>query len=1029
MRPALVVVAILQLSVASAAAPFTSSFEQWDGEAPIGWAGEGLTHSADARTGESAMRIDLARTDRGNYRGLLYPDGTVPVEPGKLYRLRVWAKGLANVALQLTAVGDDGPDQALSHQVFLEEEWVPLQLYHGVVGETARRMRIVIIVSGGGVDTGGDPSRLHAIFDDMSLEEVGALGEPGANVLPNGGMEGDADGDGVPDGWEYPLPVEPPHERGPDGSRALAGWAGADPHAPKPDLSPERWWDWASYSFEEATWATPAASPAFPVEPGRSYRIAMQSSGRRVNRLLMKLEWRDEAGQPLTDRVDVRTPCRHGTWRWVEDTLDFTAPTARVASARMLWRTRASGGWLWLDNVSVRPLSSAGIGYRVSLPFSTSPIEGAIAPAEPPLETARTQVEPVLEVVRPEHARVVEADGAIAVELTSGVTLHMRGEPESLLGVGAVELGGLPLRNPGAPPIAPLVETASGGAYRGCRYLGNEVADDGTVTLHTALMSEDGREDRLDWILRGTEREIAGQTYRGVGYAWELRCTDDEVLAIIDRATWELGGRAEGVTVITQDAYAVDNVFTIGGDCVYAGAAHYRFAHGDGLDYQCSPAGALAVFHDEVHPRVPTSRRAWLERIAYHDTIAFAGEPTARTPLKCVLYAPEGSHDQWTRVHDYVYDRFAEHWGAARETPLPIIGELMERRERNVETRGRTFHVMADEILPEIAPLGFAIVNCATLSGHLGLGMFSLEPAEELGGMEGLAHLCASARELGMSIQAWGPTARLSQASPIFQGKQHWLLEGPGGQPPTSYSYPTVRACRMRGAWMPYALERYRAIRDATGLDCLWLDSYHNYTLGPSFADPRVALEQAEDLFRYHGELSRMGYRIYTEATGTMGVPSPGFPMAESFSDTPGLPDPMTRYRVSNYIGSEAAREALLDPGYYYRLLANQAPPMLSWLHLREHPEVHQEIARCNRDYVAVVRHMVRRRTLPDGRGVEWTDPAAGTRVLFAYRDFEHSAEDLGAVYDVTGDRDVPVEGGRFATEAMHTYRMARGEG
>ncbi len=1027
MRLPLTMLCLLAPALACGQPALESSFEQWEGGAAVGWAGQGLAHSADARSGASALRVDLIPTPRGTHSGLVYAVDAPRVESGKLYRLRVWAKGRANVRVQLTAVSDAGPDQVLSHEVLLNDQWTPLQLFHGVKEPTARRMRVVVILSDQGVPARADSPPLHAIFDDISLEEVGPVAEPGANVLPNGDMEADADADGGPDGWSSVRPMEPPDTSGPAGGRALTGWGGADPHAPAPDLAPERWWDYASYAFEEVSWGTPATSPLFPVEPGRSYRVTIRSRGQAINRLLMRFEWLDAEGRPIPERISVVSPRRHGDWAWVEDAMDFTTPSAHVAGARMLWRTRASGGWLWLDDVSIRPLSDSGVGSVAAHPFTSRPLAAEQPAAAPEGAAASPSAEPARAPARPARPTVTEAPGAVEVALTSGVTLSLRLNGESLLGIGAVELGGLPLRNPDAPPIAPLAETAAGGAYRGCRYLGADV-DDETVTVRSALVRADGGEDRLDWILRGAEREIAGVMHRGLLYAWELRCADDRVLAITDRATWELGGRAEGVTVITQDAYATENVFPIGGDCVYAGSATYRFAHGDGLDYQYSPAGALAVFHDEVRPRVLTARRAWLEWIAWRDTTPFASEQTARTPLKCVLYAPPPesgtAHDRWTRVHDYVYDRFAQHWGAARETPLPVIADLMERRERNVETAGRTFFVMADEILPQIAPLGFPLVNCATLSGHLGLGMYTLEPAAELGGMDGLAHLCAAARDLGMSVQSWGPTARLSQDSPIFAEKQAWLLQGPGGAPPTTYSWPTVRACRMSAGWMDYALAQYRAIRDATGLDCLWLDSYHNYTLRPRFTSNEIAIEQARDLFAYHGELSRMGYRISTEATGTMGIPAPGMPVAGDATDEPALPDPTTRYRLSSHLGSPAAREAVLDPAYYFRLLANQAPPMVSWLMLRERPDVHEAIARANRAYTAVVEQMIERTTLADGCGVEWRDPAAGARVLFAYEAFRHPCEGATQVRDVTDDRDVALDEGAFAAEPMHVYLL-----
>ena len=94
---------------------------------------------------------------------------------------------------------------------------------------------------------------------------------------------------------------------------------------------------------------------------------------------------------------------------------------------------------------------------------------------------------------------------------------------------------------------------------------------------------------------------------------------------------------------------------------------------------------------------------------------------------------------------------------------------------------------------------------------------------------------------------------------------------------------------------------------------------------------------------------------------------------------------------------------------------------------LRERPEIHEAIARANRAYREVVGHMIERSTLPEGRGVEWRDPDAGARVLFACEAFRHPCEGATRVRDVTGDRDVTLEDGAFATEPMHVYLLTGG--
>ena len=95
---------------------------------------------------------------------------------------------------------------------------------------------------------------------------------------------------------------------------------------------------------------------------------------------------------------------------------------------------------------------------------------------------------------------------------------------------------------------------------------------------------------------------------------------------------------------------------------------------------------------------------------------------------------------------------------------------------------------------------------------------------------------------------------------------------------------------------------------------------------------------------------------------------------------------------------------------------------MVSWLVLRERPEVHEEIARCNRAYTAVVEHMVRRTTLPDSRGVEWLDGDACSS-----RYGRKPPEEGTQVRDVTADRAVEVEGDAFAAEPMHVYLLTPG--
>jgi len=1008
-------------------------FEKWADGKPADWAGERaskVTDKAHVRTGRSAVKL----TDQ------LGTDKRVPITTGTLYRVRVWAKGLGRLVVRFSAHGRGKADWRSAHDAALTDRWEPYQFYYGVAEERFRFVRITFIVDGAKINTRGKP--VVAYLDDVTFEAVGKVADPAVDIMPNGRMERDAKRRGRPDGWGVNMPgsLKPPKGVGPDGSKALVSYGGTDPNPPIPAPDPKSWWDASVRQRAPDNWATPAASPVFPVEPGRTYRLRMQTRGYKINRVLAKLKWITTDGKPLGMRVDVRTSNRHGTWEWEEDELLFTAPTSRVKGAQLQFRTVATGGWLWVDNVSVVPVNAGGLGYVYPTPVQTKAVK-ASAP-QPKLADRTPSAKGPRSVTfssRPK-SRVTVRKGVPQIDLAGGVTLKFRSfKDKGLIGISEITLGNLPLRNPDAPPMAPLVETATGGKYAACQYVSFNVAADGTVTIRTTLEDVAGKKDELDWIFKSVERPIGGQTYVGFAYGYTVRTKTDPIHEIRDRSTWELGGRAEGVTVVTQMAYAMDNIFTISQDCAYAGSSHYRYGHGDGLDYQFTPAGGLAVFFDQKAARMVSGRRVSLSCIQFTDTNPFMGAEapdggkTATTPLKCVLFARKGDHDEWTRARDYVLGKFAAYWGAKLDTPMPYTGGFLGRREQNVELKEKTFAHIADEIIPKVAPLGFKVAWGGTLSGHKGLGMYKLEPADMYGGMKGLTYLRKKAAALGVTLQCWGPTARVSQVSPLFREHPEWLLRGPGGRPPTGYSYPVTRACRLRSGWMDYGLKRYRTIRDETGLSCLWLDSYASYTLAPSFDSRKEMLEQAEDLFTWHGKLNQLGYTIYTEASGTLGIPSPGFPEANSHSPLPVLPDPRTRYGLSAHCadagrpGVQAIHRAFFTTDYYYRLLANKGPCMVCWRLIRDDKAAQAKIARHNKDYNAVVDRMVWRHTLPDDRGVVWTDPnKPGTRILFSYKKARYTCPGITGAICVTTGKAVTVTGG-FMAEPSHTYRITTG--
>lgn len=992
-------------------------FEEWAEAGPAGWGSNAtpLLRTDDAHSGAAALRIDAgAETNRADAFQLQKTD----LRPDTRYRASIWAKGRGRFRIQLSQYNPGWVGGCSMLHVDLTDEWTEYPFFYGVVGDEVKSIRFDLYLDGVGA---------WAVIDDASFAEIGPVQPPGANLVPNGDMSADADADGVPDRWALGNPVGEADRAlavGPDGSPALTV-----PCTPQPGAGPDlaRWWDWSAQPPPAVGWINAAASETFAVEPGRTYEVSFQLRGQDVRTYHTKLFWLDAEGR--TVKWSAIGPRHDGSWAWEQVDYAVTVPSAGVAAARLEFWAMAAGGRLWVDSVSFRPSYGRALGWVEERYEVTMLDGGAATAANAGAVPQRPAAPPFTPTATPTAVRV--SAGGLEITLSSGVRLLMPIADARLLGITEVSCDGRPLRNPDAPPIAPLVETDTGGHYLACRYLDHEVRGE-EVIVRTALMREGG-EDRLEWHFRPEAREIAGESYAGYAYRYRWQSDTERALNIADRSTWEVNGDPLGVTVVTQNAYAVQNQFTLTAENLYAGGGGTRFAGGDGLDYQYASDGAILSFYAEPISYVDSRRAGHTGYIECRDVTPFAGDPEATTAWRCVLYAPTGSHDAWTRARDYAYDLHARFWGIDQPTPLPIVNAWMHWRLLS-EHGDRILYYFADEVVPQVAALGFKVFAVHSVWGRGGCGLDVIEPGAQFGGTEALKYLCDAAAAHGMIVQAWAPTAHLWQHSPLFEQNQGWHIEGPNGQPPTTYCWPEIRGARFRMGYADYALGQWRTIREQTGLGALWLDSYRNFTHGIQTADRAVLLQQSEDLFRFHADLARLGYVLYTESTGTFGINAPGFPVANADTPSPAGPDPATRYGVSGYVGHEgderrdrAVNDVITGGDYYYRSLANKSPCWLSWPTFAQTPERHAKIARANRDYVTVVGHMRLRTTLPEDRGVQWTDPAGGVRVLFSFAAGRHECPGATQVTDITTGRPVTITGAAFDAEPTHTY-LIRGE-
>jgi len=1002
-------------------------FEECSEGKPTDWDAVETTFSlvqSDVRSGAQAARVKTVPRD-SHFLAELRHTQPMKVRHDDFYLASVWAKGGGRLRIVLQQYGEKGwAGGCSSIHTDMTDRWTQYRFYYGAPDGNVDRVQLYVYIDG---------KDAVALLDDVVFERIGPSQPLGPNAVPNGDMEKDVDDNGVPDDWSVGRPLDPGDHMptvGIDGSRALVRRCSRPLRAAAGSPDAAKWWDWRSQPVPTAGFTIAAATGTFAVEPGRTYRICFQTSGRQVRVFHTKLWWMTDENKPI--KWFTIGPRHDGDWDWEQVSLDLTVPSAHVHAARIEFWCLAAGGLLWVDNVSVRPSRSRAAGW-VAETYDVKPlgVNAGISVAEED-DTAVRSSAPV-RIQSTDRSRVAATEDGIDLWLTSGVELRFDRREEGLLGIGRVAIGGLSLHNPNAPPIAPLVETKTGGQYRNCRYLGHKVADTDVVTIRMVLESADGHGDHLDWEFHPIVRGIAGREYAGFAYRYTLRAETETIVRVDDRATWELAGDPIGVTVVAQNAYNVTNVFTLTPNNTHCGSGGKRFAGADGLDYQFATEGGLAVFYDEPIAYVDHYRAGSPRWIRYRDSVPFAGVREARTPLKCVLFSERGDHDEWTRVRDYVYDRHAGFWGIQQHTPMPMVNCWMHWKELAKHGDRILCHI-ADEVLPQVAELGFKVLAVHSVWGHGGCGLDFIEPGEKFGGAKALKHLCDKAAGYDMIVQAWAPAAHLWEHSPLLEEHPDWLIQGPNGQPPTTYCYPTIRGVRFRAGWADYALGQWKKIRDQTGLGSLWVDSYANFTHHIRTQDARVPIEQAEELLRFHAALSQLGYVVYTESTGTFGIVAPGFPVANLDTPIPTGPDPTTRYGVSGYVGhrghetqDRAVNDVITRNDYYYRSLANKSPPWICWPACSKTPDRHAAIAQANHDYNEVFRWMQYRHTLADDRGVMWSNSNEGTRILFSYRSAHHQFPDAVEVHDITDGSPIEIEKEGFTTKAMHTYRMVSG--
>ena len=662
------------------------------------------------------------------------------------------------------------------------------------------------------------------------------------------------------------------------------------------------------------------------------------------------------------------------------------------------------------------------------------------------------------------------------------------------LGLGRIWIAGRLVRS-GNLPIRPFAQTLDGLDYDRYRIVDIKstprrtvirtraiaVAGAVQVTLDHSLdpiwstRSWDGRavaEDRVDWVLEAAERSFGEFAFEGFRYHFRFRSSGRSIHHLLDRATWELDGRAEGLTLLRQQM-GTDPKVTLNGRTAYSTSALIpyplnpamthdvpRWASEQGFDYQYRDDAALIGGFDQCGLiRSIVARDPGEAVIRHFDKHIFDEARDVRTVPKFVGLCPRVGGDTdhlnaWTRVYDADMDN--------------VLGEFAMRRTPSRTTLSQNYwhHFTADtyrkDLLPAAVGLGFQQVfvdplwendMTRTREGKLPRWLqgnmccpHEYEVARVLGGAEGYRRLTRDAARGGVDVISWIGSHQ-SMVSPYLWEHTAQVLKLADGRHFYGSGYDVIRGMDLTSAFGPMFREAVARGARATGVKGFLYDSFYNFGWMPvnyHTPDPAAPADGHRGCLRVHTQWraaaglmaawQKAGLHMLIESLGPWGQPQHGVHGNYTARGCEAL-----AYRCSVASGQtvipipDAARRAPdgRDLGVYFRLLAHMAPPTMPlWLRREGKQAVRIDRAlpaglrSANLAYRAVLPLLHTRTVLQDDLGVCWAAERGPRRVVFAFKPGVLPVAKGARCRDVTAGTGSTCDSSGLMMEAGHVYTL-----
>jgi hypothetical protein len=609
-------------------------------------------------------------------------------------------------------------------------------------------------------------------------------------------------------------------------------------------------------------------------------------------------------------------------------------------------------------------------------------------------------------------AEDLRLDGGVAIELVTD-------DAGNYLGLGGISIGGVKVCAP-RPPMRPLLELANGRTHASAKIIEVREGNPTVVTIRLAA-TEGDTTDELRLLLRPAVEEIAGRSYAGFAYRYEVSCPDTRPMRVIDLTHWELNGRSDRLYMVPPHRLSSE-------DPLYV-RRQPEFLRTPSFYFQGGRLGCLVIAYefDEEAPLIYTGMDKLTGRgpTQFVDEVYLTGAEDPHTPWRQVMLCPKAGleglqfADEQALCQDHFTAKVRAHFGIPPEPTRRLCVRACEHVQK-----GSTYETYDDvaTMLPEAKELGFERVWPCSIWDNSGayrdpprpnLSILTMNISPHAGGEEALKRLCQAADALGMGIYSWAPSGQLVTDSTFWTSNPEWFPKKKDGER-YAYSGGKLTWTDLNSGYYDYAQEGLRHAREI-GVSGLWFDSFRSVASVINYADPDHPTYNITPAFaRMKTLLEDMDFEnIYLEGAGPAGIDA--YPSRNLV--TGGYKD----YRAGPY----RTHIRPIERNCYYRMLANYSTPLLAMKYtlrtyrysaLTDHPDLMQQVRYANLAFQATRDYMHRRTLLRAGDdpwrciGTRWDSEDGATTVYWPYEDVRVRLADGRSAREVVNDEAIATE-------------------